>query len=142
MSGRSAYAVTELKAMLPYLLMFNAAAVIVSVFIGLGFGFDWRVYTGLITGNLLMAGNFLLIGVTADKVVKSKDFRRGRNLAGMSYGLRYVGMFLILAGLLTVGAIDPIAAVVPLVYPKIYYSFFYIKTRSHEEEQNNDADFN
>ena len=29
----------------------------------------------------IMAANFLLIGLTADKVVKSRDFRRGRNLA-------------------------------------------------------------
>lgn len=141
MNGKFSYSVTELKAMLPYLLIFNAAAVAVSVFVGAAFGFDWRVYTGLAAGNLLMAANFLLIGLTADKVVKSRDFRRGRNLAGMSYGLRYAGMFAILAGLLTLSVIDPIAAVVPLFYPKIYYTFFYIKLRSHEEEQNNDADF-
>ena len=127
--------------MLPYLLIFNAAALIVSVIIGAAFGFDWRVYTGLALGNLLMAGNFLLIGLTADKVVKSRDFRRGRNLAGMSYGLRYAGMFAVLAGALTIGAVDPIAAVIPLFYPKIYYTFFYIRSRSREEEQDNDADF-
>jgi|GEM_PF-1407419 len=141
MNKRFAYAGEELKAMLPYLLIFNAAAVAVSVLIGAVYGFNWRVYTGLAAGNALMTANFLLIGLTADKVVKSKDFRRGRNLAGMSYGLRYAGMFAILAGLLTIGAVDPFAAVIPLFYPKIYYTFFYIKLRSREEEQNNDADF-
>ncbi len=140
MNGKFAYAAEELKAMLPYLLIFNAAAVVVSVFVGAAFGFDWRVYTGLAVGNLIMAANFLLIGLTAEKVVRSRDFRRGRNLAGMSYGLRYAGMFAILAGLLTLGLIDPIAAVVPLLYPKIYYTFFYIRLNSDEEEQSNDAD--
>ena len=141
MNGKFSYAAAELKAMLPYLLIFNAAAVLVSVFVGAAFGFDWRVYTGLVTGNVLMTANFLLIGLTAEKVVRSRDFRRGRKLAGMSYGLRYAGMFTILAGLLTIGAINAVAAVVPLIYPKIYYTFFYIRLNSHEEEQNNDADF-
>jgi len=132
------YAEAELKAMLPYLLIFNGAAAAAAVVIGIAFGFDWRVYTGLITGNALMAGNFLLIGLTAEKVTKTKDFRRAKNLAGMSYGVRYVCIFAILAGLLTLKVINPISAVVPLIYPKLYYTFFYI--RSHEEEQNNDAD--
>ena len=128
--------------MLPYILVFNGAAAVVSVFIGIAFGFDWKVYTGLLTGNVLMAANFLLIGLTAERVVRSKDFRRGKQLASISYGLRYTGIFVILAGLLTIKAIDPIAAVVPLFYPKIYYTFFYMKLRSHEEEQDNDADLN
>lgn len=141
MSGRTSYAAGELRAMLPHILIFNAAAVVVSVFIGAAFGFDWRVYTGLLTGNALMAANFLLIGLTAEKVVRCKDFRRGKQLASISYGLRYTGIFVILAGLLTIRVIDPIAAVIPLIYPKIYYTFFYMKLRSDEEEQDNDPDF-
>ncbi len=134
MSGRTSYAAAELKAMLPYLLVFNAAAVIVAVCVGLGFGFEWQVYTGLITGNVLMTANFLLIGVTADKIIRMKDFRKGKQLGSVSYALRYIGIFVILAGLLTVKVINPVAAVIPLFYPKIYYTFFYIRSEKGEND--------
>ncbi|MCR4780529.1 MAG: ATP synthase subunit I [Ruminiclostridium sp.] len=134
MSGRASYAAAELKAMLPYLLAFNAAAVIVAVCVGLGFGFEWQVYTGLVTGNALMAANFLLIGVTADKIVKVRDFRRAKQLGSVSYALRYIGIFAILAGLLTIRVINPVSAVVPLFYPKIYYTFFYIRSEKEDKE--------
>lgn len=134
MKENNSYAVTELKAMLPYLLIFNGAAVAVAIFIGIAFGFDWRVYTGLVVGNILMTGNFLLIGLTAGKIVKVKDFRRGRNLAGLSYGLRYAGIFAVLAGLLTLKVINPISAVIPLFFPKIYYTFFYIRSEKEDKE--------
>ncbi len=134
MNGRASYAAAELKAMLPYLLAFNAAAVIVAVCVGLGFGFEWQVYTGLAVGNLLMAANFLLIGVTADKIVKTKDFRRGKQLGAVSYALRYTGIFAILAGLLTIRVINPFSAVIPLFYPKIYYTFFYIRSEKREKD--------
>ncbi len=132
------HAADELKQMTPYLLLFNGAAVAVCIGLGFAFGFDWRLYTGLAVGNVLMLANFVLIGFTADKVVKCRDFSSARSISRISYGLRYIGMFAVLAGLLTVKVIDPIAAVVPLIYPKVYYSFFYIKFISVKEEQKND----
>ena len=133
------YSAEELRAMLPYLLLFNGTALVVCIILGLAFGFDWRVYSGLAAGNLLMLANFVLIGVTAEKVARCRDFRRGRSIAGISYALRYTGIFAALAGLLTIKAVSPVSAVIPLVFPKLYYTFFHIKLNSQKEEQNNDS---
>lgn len=135
---KETYATEELRDMMPYVLFFDGAVLAVSVIAGIFAGFNWRVYTGLLTGNALMLANFVLIGVTADKVVKSRDFRRGRFIANLSYGLRYVGIFVILAGLLTLEAIELIPAVVPLFFPKLYYTFIYLNKNSRKEEQDND----
>ncbi len=132
MKIKETLAVSELRSMIPYLLILNAVTVVVCVIIGIVSGFDWRLYTGLAVGNALMVANFLLIGYTAERVVHSKDFRRGRSIAGMSYGLRYVGIFVILAGLLTIKVINPITAVVPLIFPRVFYTFFYV--RMHKED--------
>ena len=129
---KAALAISELKKMLPYILVFNGAVLIVSVILGIFFGFDWRIYSGLLVGNILMTANFLGIGITAEIIVKAKSFKRGQFLGNLSYGIRYIGIFGILALLLTFGAVNPVSAVVPLFYPKIYYTFFYL--RKNEEE--------
>lgn len=113
---------TELKAMLPTVLACNGVVLLTVVSIGLAFGADWRLYTGLLVGNLLFAANFLLLGRTALSIARSKDARRGQVLGNFSYGARYIGMFVILALLLTFQLISPFTAVIPLFYPKIYYT--------------------
>jgi ATP synthase I chain. len=128
------YTAEELKAMLPFIAATNGAVILVSLVLGFFYGFDWTVYSGLAVGNILMLVNFVLIGFTVDKIVKCRDFRRGRAIGGVSYGLRYAGMFAILAGLLTLGAVNIVTALVPLVYPKIYYTFIYTLTRGKEDE--------
>ena len=127
MNRKSIQALTELKAMLPYIAAFNAAAVAVCSVVCVFFGFEWRLFTGLAVGNALMAANFLLIGMTVEKIIRVRDFRRGQILGGASYGLRYAGMFAVLAILLSLGLISPFTAVIPLFFPKIYYTFFYVR---------------
>ncbi len=127
-------AASELKEMAPYLMIFNAAAVVISVIAGFIWGFDWRVFTGLIAGNAVSVANFLLIGVTVEKVVRSKDFRRGRSIAGASYGLRYAGMFAVLAGLLYFKLVSPVTALIPLIFPRIYYTFFYVRLHKEDDQ--------
>ncbi len=130
----NSYTVGELKAMLPLILAADGIAAAGSVIYGFVCGFDWRLFTGLFVGNVLMLANFLLIGYTVDRVVKCRDFRRGRMIAGASYGLRYAGMFAVLAALLSLGVISVVTAVIPLIYPKIYYTFFYVLKRGKDEE--------
>ena len=132
---KAALALSELKKMLPYILIFNGAVILVTVILGIIFGFDWRIYSGLLVGNILMTANFLGIGITAEIIVKAKSFKKGQFLGNLSYGIRYIGMFVILAAFLTFGLINPISAVLPLFYPKIYYTFFYI--RLNKEDENN-----
>jgi len=128
------YTAEELKAMLPFIAVTNGGALLISVVLGSVFGFDWTVYSGLLIGNALMLANFILIGITADKIVKCRDFRRGRSIGSISYGLRYAGMFAVLAGLLTIRAVNIVTAVLPLCYPKIYYTFIYTLTRGKDDE--------
>lgn len=128
------YAAEELKAMLPTAAVLNGAVILVSVVIGLIYGFDWRVFSGLAAGNALMLANFILIGYTAEKTVKLRDFRRARFLGNLSYGLRYIGIFVILAALLTLDVIAVVTAVIPLFYPKVYYTFIYVRKHGKDEE--------
>ena len=125
--------------MLPFVGITDGAAVLAAVIFGLFYGFDWRVFCGLAVGNVLMLANFVILGTTAEKALKTRDFRRARTISGVSYGLRYVGIFAVLAGLLTIDAINLISAVLPLFYPKLYYTFVYLNSRSRKEEQENDT---
>lgn len=133
-------ALKELKKMLPYILVFNGAVILVSVILGVFYGFDWRVYSGVVVGNILMTANFLGIGITAEIIVKSKNFKKGQFLGNLSYGIRYIGMFVILAAFLTFGLINPISAVIPLFYPKIYYTFIFLNKDARQAgEKSSDA---
>lgn len=128
------YTAEELKAMLPFIAATNGAALLVSVVFGFIFGFDWTVYSGLAVGNVLMLLNFVLIGMTVDRIVRCRDFRRGRTIGSVSYGIRYAGLFAILAGLLTIHAVNIVTVLVPLCYPKIYYTFIYTLKRGKDDE--------
>ena len=128
------YTAEELKAMLPFIAATNGAALLVSVVFGFIFGFDWTVYSGLAVGNVLMLLNFILIGMTVDRIVRCRDFRRGRTIGSVSYGIRYAGLFAILAGLLTIHAVNIVTVLVPLCYPKIYYTFIYTLKRGKDDE--------
>ena len=108
--------------MRPLLIAFNAVILVLITVIGFAGGFDWRLYAGLIAGNALMLANFLLIGYTAGLVSKARDPKRGQFLANFSYGARYVGMFAVLALLLAFELISPFTALIPLFFPKIYYT--------------------
>lgn len=122
MKKRKNPAAEELREMLPSLLVYNGVVLLAILLAGFAFGHDWRLYTGLLAGNLLCAANFLLIGVTASAISRTRERRRGQFLGNFSYGARYIGMFLILALLLTFGLISLFTAVIPLFYPKIYYT--------------------
>ena len=128
------YTAEELKAMLPFIAATNGAALLVSVVFGFIFGFDWTVYSGLAVGNVLMLLNFVLIGMTVDRIVRCRDFRRGRTIGSVSYGIRYAGLFAILAGLLTIHAVNIVTVLVPLCYPKIYYTFIYTLKHGKDDE--------
>lgn len=112
----------ELREMLPLLIAFNVVIVASITAIGFGVGFDYRLYTGLIAGNVLMLANFIIIGITAGAISRTRQFKRGQFLANFSYGARYIGMFVILVVLLTFDLISPFTALIPLFFPKLYYT--------------------
>lgn len=122
MKKRKNQAVDELREMLPWLIAFNVVLLVSVTAIGFGFGFDYRLYTGLLAGNVLMLANFIIIGITAGAISRTRQFKRGQFLANFSYGARYIGIFVILAALLTFDLISPFTAVLPLFFPKLYYT--------------------
>lgn len=122
MKKRENLALSQLKEMRMQLIIYNLIIIAALITISIIFGFDYRLYTGLIAGNLLMLLNFIIIGITAGAVAQTRQFRKGQFLANFSYGARYIGIFVILALLLTFGLISPLTAVIPLFYPKLYYT--------------------
>ena len=127
------YTAEELKAMLPLIVWADVSVAAAALTAGFFLGSDCRLFTGLVVGNVLMLSNFVLLGFTVDKAVKCRDFRRARSISGISYGLRYAGMFAVLAALLTLDVINLVTAIIPLLYPKIYYTFFYALKRGKDE---------
>lgn len=127
------YTTEELRAMYPFIAAADGSIVAAALIFGAFSGFDWRLFSGLLCGNALMLINFVLIGYTADKAVKCRDFRRARSISSISYGLRYIGQFAVLAALLSLGVINIVTALIPLFYPKIYYTFFYALTRGKDD---------
>jgi len=122
MKKRNNLAVDELKSMIPALILFNVVLLAGVITISIIFGFDYRLYSGFLVGNALMIGNFILIGVTAAAITRTRSFKRGQFLGNLSYGLRYIGIFVVLALLLTFDLISPFTAVIPLFFPRIFYT--------------------
>lgn len=122
MKKRKNQALEELRKMLPLILAADLVIVVSVAVIGFSAGFDYRLYTGLAVGNALMIANMLFIGATAQAISRTRDPKRGQFLANFSYGARYVGMFAILALLLTFELISPFTALIPLFFPKLYYT--------------------
>lgn len=126
-------AADELKEMLPSLLLYNLLVLLSVTAIAFAFGFDWRLYTGLAAGNALMTANMLIIGITANAIVRTRQQKKGQFLANLSYGARYIGIFAILALLLTFELISPFTAVIPLFYPRIYYTVAALRGKYNDE---------
>ncbi|MCM1333848.1 MAG: ATP synthase subunit I [Bacteroides sp.] len=135
MKNKENPALAELKEMLPTVLTADGLILLTILSVGLAFGADWRLYTGLLVGNILFAANFILLGRTALSIARTRDARRGRVLGNASYGARYIGMFVILAILLSLKLISPFTAVIPLFYPKIHYTIRALGRRYDDEER-------
>lgn len=126
-------AIAEIKQMLPTILLLNGIALIVFGVYGLWNHIDWRVFTGLAVGNAIALGNFVLLGVTANKALERKQERKAQFTANLSYGSRYLGTFVILAVCLIYKVIAVIPAVVPLFFPQIYYLVHYTFHKADKE---------
>lgn len=116
----------ELKTMLPTALIVNGLILVGIALYGIFESVTWRAIVGMIYGSLLCAGNFILIGSTAVSTVAKANEKKGKFFANMSYGLRYVGLFLCLGGALWLNIIDLIPAFAPLFIPKIHYTVKFI----------------
>ena len=112
--------------MLPMFLIVNGAVLIGLAVYGFFEGITWRAFTGLLFGNILCIGNFILMGAAAAKTVMQATEKQGKAHATVSYGVRYIGLFLCLAVGLYFKVIDIIPAFVPLFVPKLHYTIKYV----------------
>lgn len=128
------YTKEELKNMKLCLVVLNGAVILVLIILGFVFGFDWRVFTGLLLGNVIVIGNFIGIGITSTEIARTKDEAKGRSIGRSSYMIRYIGTFAVLAVFTSLGVINAIVAVIPLFYIKIYYTFFYVLARRKDKK--------
>ena len=112
--------------MLPMFLIVNGAVLIGLAVYGFFEGITWRAFTGLLLGNILCIGNFILMGAAATKTVMQATEKQGKAHATVSYGIRYIGLFVCLAIGLYFKVIDIIPAFVPLFVPKLHYTIKYV----------------
>ena len=112
--------------MLPMFLIVNGLVLIGLALYGFFEGITWRAFTGLLLGNVLCVGNFILLGAAAAKTVAQATAKKGKFYANVSYGARYIGLFLCLAAGLYFKVIDVIPAFAPLFVPKLHYTIKYV----------------
>lgn len=115
----------ELKDMIPAALIINGIAMVGIAIYGIFEGITWRAVTGLLYGDLLAAGNFILLGASAASTLTKATAKKGQFFANMSYGARYIGLFLLLAAGIMLNIIDIVPAFIPLFIPKLHYTFKY-----------------
>lgn len=115
----------ELKDMIPTALIINGLSLVGIAVYGIFEGITWRAVTGLLFGDALAAGNFILLGMSASNTLTKATAKKGQFFANASYAGRYIGLFLLFALGITLDIIDVIPAFVPLFIPKVHYTVKY-----------------
>ena len=116
----------ELREMLPTALIINGLIMVGIALYGIFDGITWRAMTGLLIGDLLFAGNFILAGAGAISAVAKATAKQGKFFATFSYAARYIGLFACLALGLILNIIDIIPAFLPLFIPNVHYTVQYV----------------
>lgn len=116
----------ELREMLPTALIINGLIMVGIALYGIFDGITWRAMSGLLIGDLLFAGNFILAGAGAISAVAKATAKQGKFFATFSYAARYIGLFACLALGLILNIIDIIPAFLPLFIPKVHYTVQYV----------------
>lgn len=79
---------------------------------------SYKVLLGNIFSGAISAANFLLMGVTVQKAVE-KDEKEAKTAMKLSQSLRTLMLFVALVLGLTLPCFNPVAAVIPLFFPRI-----------------------
>ena len=82
-------------------------------------GLNYTLLLGGVWGNLVCAGNFFLMGKSAEKSLRRGSGKSAQSYMNTMYCLRYLGLFLAMTAAAFVPFIDLICAAVPLFFPKI-----------------------
>ena len=106
---------------LSVMLRKNSLILIIAVLLVLFFacGLNYTMLLGGVWGNLVCAGNFFLMGKSAEKSLRRGSGKSAQSYMNTMYCLRYLGLFLAMTAAAFVPFIDLICAAVPLFFPKI-----------------------
>lgn len=125
----------ELRATVPAFIGGNLVLLAGCAIYGIFCGFDWRMFTGIIAGNIISAANFYLMGRSVERTIKRRNAKKAQFHANASYAVRYLGMFAALAVLLALKVVLIVPAVVPLFFPRIYYFINALRHKPEDENQ-------
>lgn len=81
--------------------------------------FDYTVILGSLCGGAVAYLNFVLMCLTVQKVASDTDDARARNRMKASYTYRYLMQIAWMVLALTIPVFNPIAGIVPLVFPSL-----------------------
>ncbi len=110
--------IQEMRSLLPYYLVVAGVYFVVIMVLFFALGFDYTLILGAIWGNIVCIANFYLLGKTAQIAVR-KSPKAAQTYMNTMYCLRYLGIFAAMTAAALLPIFNLIAAVVPLVFPKI-----------------------
>ena len=117
-------AIAELRSMVPFFLICDGLIIIVCIIYSfITGGVNFRLFTGLLFGNMAAVFNFYFMAYAAGKLTMGArtEGKKPRRLVGFSYGARIITLFAVYYALMTFGVINPVTALIPLLYPSFYY---------------------
>ena len=81
--------------------------------------FDYTIFTGALGGLLIATLNFLLMGITVQKVAAEEDEKTARQLMKTSYSRRLLLQIAWIAVCLAAPVIFWAAGILPLIFPSL-----------------------
>jgi hypothetical protein len=125
------FVMVEMQSMRKSLVIYNAIVLLAFGVYGIVTReFDWSVLTGLLLGNTATLLNFYALGVKTDNILRSKNAGYAKRYATVGFFLRYFGAFAVFGILIHLGFVNIFASLIPLFYPKIYYTLKALKHKS------------
>lgn len=117
-SGRKRITAQELRKMIPWLSAANAVYFALLLVIFFMCGYDYTLLLGGVWGNAVGIGNFLLMGISAEKAVR-RSAKSAQNYMNTVYCLRYLGVFFAMTAAGVLPFLSLPAAVIPLFFPRL-----------------------
>lgn len=99
--------------------------------------FDLTVAAGGLAGGAVAVVNFLLLGLTVQKITGEANEERGRKLMQFSYSMRMLLMALWLILAVSAPVFHWVAAALPLLFPRLTIAVMQL-TGMYKQEQNNE----
>ncbi len=118
MAKRKEPIIEEMKSLKPYFIGVNIVFFAVLTVLFFVFGFDYTLFIGGVYGNILCVLNFFFLGKTA-QIAVTKSAKSAQTYMNSMYCARYLGLFVLLTVAALVPFINLLAAIVPLLFPKI-----------------------